>query len=88
MARDGLHINRKRLRRVIRGARLQVKRRKRKQVSLARVPRPVATPPDQVSAMDFISNQCASGRTVRILSPIDPRTREYLTLDVDTSRSP
>ena len=78
-------MNHKRVRRVYRSTGLQVRRRKRKQVALARVPRPVATQPNQVWAMDFISDQCATGRRFRVLSLIDTCTRECLTLEVDTS---
>lgn len=85
LARDGWQVNHKRVRRIYRGAGLQVKRRKRKQVALARVPRPVATQPNQVWAMDFISDQCATGRRFRVLSLIDTCTRECLALEVDTS---
>lgn len=85
LARDGWQVNHKRVRRVYREAGLQVRRRKRKQVALARVPRPVATQPNQVWAMDFISDQCATGRRFRVLSLLDTCTRECLALEVDTS---
>lgn len=85
LTRDGCQVNHKRVRRVYRGVGLQVKRRKRKQVSLARVPHPAAMQPDQVWAMDFISDQCATGRRFRVLSLIDTCTRECLALEVDTS---
>ncbi|MBK8057864.1 MAG: IS3 family transposase [Gemmatimonadetes bacterium] len=85
LARDGWQVNHKRVRRVYRAAGLQVRRRKRKQVAVARVPRPAATQPNQVWAMDFISDQCANGRRFRVLSLIDTCTRECLALEVDTS---
>jgi len=85
LARDGWQVNHKRVRRVYRSTGLQVRRRKRKQVALARVPRPVAIQPNQVWAMDFISDQCATGRRFRVLSLIDTCTRECLALEVDTS---
>ncbi len=85
LARDGWHVNHKRVRRVDRDAGLQVRRRRRKQVSLARAPRPVVTLPNQVWATDFINDQCATGRRFRVLSLIDTCTRECLALEVDTS---
>lgn len=85
LARDGWPMNHNRVRRAHRRTGLQVRRRKRKQVSLAWVPRPVATPPNQVWAMDFISDQCATGRRFRVLSLIDSCTRKCLALEVDTS---
>lgn len=85
LVRDGWHANHKRARRVYRHAGLQVKRRKRKQVAVARVPRPAATQPNHVWAMDFISDQCATGRRFRVRSLIDTCTRECLELEVDTS---
>lgn len=84
-ARDGWQVNHTRVRRVSRVAGLQIRRRERTQVSLARVPFPVATQPNQVWAMDFISDQCATGRRFRVLSLIDTCTRECLALEVDTS---
>ena len=49
------------------------------------MPRPVATQPNQDWAIDFISDQCATGRRFRVLSLIDTCTRECLALEVDTS---
>ena len=60
LARDGWHVNAKRVRRVYRTAGLQVKRRRRKQAIVLRLPRPVATAPNQVWAMDFIGDPCAT----------------------------
>lgn len=85
LLRDGRQVNHKRVRRVYRDAGLEVRRRKPKQVSLARVPRPVATQPHQVWAMGFISDPWASGRRFRVLSLIDTCTRECLALEVDPS---
>jgi len=58
---------------------------RRLHVLLARVPRPVATQPNQVWAMDFISDQGATGRRFRVLRLIDTGTRECLALEIDTS---
>lgn len=85
LVRDGWHVNHTRVRRVYRDAGLQVKQRKRKQVAVARVPRPAATQPNHVWAMDCINDQCATGRRFRVLSLIDTGTRECLALEVDTS---
>jgi len=87
LAREGSQVNHKRVRRVYREAGLLVRRRRRKQVALARVPRPLATRPNQVWAMHFISDQCATGRRFRVLSLIDTCMREGLALEVDTSLS-
>jgi putative transposase len=85
LARDGWRVNHKRVRRVYRASGLQVKRRKRKQVAVVRVPRPMAAQPKQVWAMDFTGDQCATGRRFRVFSLVDTCTRECLALEVDTS---
>jgi putative transposase len=45
----------------------------------------VAAQPNQVWAMDFIGDQCATGRRFRVFSLVDTCTRECLALEVDTS---
>ncbi len=86
LARDGWRVNHKRLRRVYRveGLRLR-KAKRRKQVSVARVPRPVHAGPNTQWTIDFISDAFPTGRTFRTLSVVDECTRECLALHVDIS---
>ena len=87
LARDGWRVNHKRLRRVYRAEGLRLRRSKRrKQVSVARVPRPVHAGPNTQWTIDLISDAFATGRTFRTLSVVDACTRECLAVHVDVSR--
>jgi len=87
LARDGWTVNRKRVLRVYREAGLRIrKRRRRKQVSTARAPRPVAPAANTQWTLDFISDAFLSGRKFRVLSIVDEFTRECLALRADVSQ--
>jgi putative transposase len=72
---------------VYRAAKLQLrpKRRRRKLVAVARVPRPVAVAVNTQWTIDFISDEFVSGRRFRTLSVVDEHTRECLALWPDVS---
>lgn len=83
LVREGERVNRKRVQRVYREAGLAVRRRRRKQVSLARVPRPVVTGPGRRWSMDFVRDTLGDGRTFRIFSVVDDFTRACVLQVVD-----
>lgn len=87
LRRDGWAVNLKRVLRVYRAEGLRVRRGRRrlKQVSAPRVPRPVAAGPNVQWTADFIHDQLAGGRRFRTLSVVDEYTRECLHLAPDTS---
>lgn len=78
-------VNHKRVYRVYREAGLTVKRRSRKRLMRTGAPRAVLTAANQEWALDFIHDAVEAGRAIRMLSVVDPYTRECLALEVDTS---
>ena len=79
-------MNHKRLRRVYRAEGLRLRKaRRRKPVSVARVPRPVPDGPNTPWTIDFISDAVATGRRFRTLSVVDECTRGCLALRVDVA---
>jgi len=86
--RQGIVMNQKKLRRLYREEKLQVRRRGgRKQALGTRRPMLV---PDLANArwsLDFVSDTFTDGRRFRILAIVDDCTRECLALVVDTSLS-
>jgi putative transposase len=87
LRRDGWRDNHKRIARVYREECLQVRRRNRKRISRGeREPLMELTKPNQVWAMDFLSDT-AVGRKIKLLAIIDCYTRESLKIEVDTSIS-
>ena len=86
VARDGLVVNRKRVYRVYRAARLQVPRRRRKRLRPgARRPLPVPAGPRQRWSMDFMLDTLADGRPFRTLNIVDDYTRECVAIAVGRS---
>jgi putative transposase len=89
LAREGLRPNHKKLRRLYREERLQVRRRgggrKRAIGTRARMSVPEAT--NQGWSLDFASDTLADGRRFRILCVVDDFSRECLALVADTSLS-
>jgi putative transposase len=66
LEREGTPVNRKRVQRVYRDAGLHVRRRRRrKQVSVARVPKTTPTQPNERWSMDFVSDTLGDGRSFR-----------------------
>ncbi len=88
LAREGLRPNHKKLRRLYREERLQVRRRGgRKRAIGTRAPMAVPEAVNQRWSLDFASDTLADGRRFRILCVVDDFSRECLALVADTSLS-
>ncbi len=78
--------NHKRIERIYVEEGLQVRKRKRKRTKMkARIPLIQPKAPNQVWAMDFMSDALCDGRKLKILTIIDCFTRECVHIEVDTS---
>lgn len=88
LRREGLLLNHKKLRRLYRDERLQVRRRGgRKRALGTRAPMVLPDEPNQRWSLDFVSDAFTDGRRFRILAVVDDFTRECLCLVADTSLS-
>ncbi len=88
LRREGLSMNHKKLRRLYREERLQVRRRGgRKRALGARAPMALPQGPNQRWSLDFVADMLTDGRRFRILAVVDDFTRECLALVADTSLS-
>jgi putative transposase len=88
LGREGTHMNHKKLRRLYREERLQVRRRGgRKRALGTRAPIALPQGPNQRWSLDFVSDTFTDGRRFRILAVVDDFTRECLCLVPDTSLS-
>ena len=86
MRREGLVLNHKKLRRLYREERLQVRQRRgRKRALGTRAPMAIPQGANQRWSLDFLSDAFADGRRFRILAVVDDFTRECLALVADTS---
>ena len=86
LGREGIAVNHKKLRRLYREERLQVRRRGgRKRALGTRAPMVLPQSPNQRWSLDFQSDALADGRRFRIFAVVDDFTRECLALIVDTS---
>ena len=86
--REGTHVNHKKLRRLYREERLQVRRRGgRKRALGTRAPMTIPQGANQRWSLDFLSDQLSDCRRFRILAVVDDFTRECLALVADTSLS-
>jgi len=86
LRREGIVMNHKKLRRLYREERLQVRRRGgRKRALGTRKPLTIPQGPNQRWSLDFLSDAFADGRRFRILAVVDDFTRECLALVADTS---
>jgi putative transposase len=86
LKREGFVVNHKRLFRIYREERLMVrKRRGRKRAPGTRAPLPVPALPNDLWALDFVSDQLVSGRRFRILAVYDVCTRECIMSVADFS---
>mgnify|MGYP003383293697 FL=1 len=88
LERQGIVMNLKKLRRLYREERLQVRRRGgRKRALGTRRPMLVPDAPNVRWSLDFVSDALTDGRRFRVLAVVDDHTRECLTLVADTSLS-
>lgn len=86
--REGYRVNHKKLRRIYREEKLQVRRRGgRKRALGTRKPMVLPDGPNQRWSLDFVSDAFTDGRRFRILAVVDDFTRENLALIADTSLS-
>jgi putative transposase len=86
--REGIRLNHKKLRRLYREERLQVRRRGgRKRALGTRAPMLLPQGRNQRWSLDFLSDTLTDGRRFRILAVVDDFTRECLCLVADTSLS-
>ena len=88
LTKEGFAINHKKLRRLYREERLQVRRRGgRKRAIGTRAPMTIPQGANQRWSLDFASDALTDGRRLRILIVVDDFTRECLALVADTSLS-
>src|SRR6202789_4725187 len=88
LRREGVRVNHKKLRRLYREERLQVRRRGgRKRALGTRAPLTMPQGPNQRWSLDFVSDTLTDSRRFRMLAVVDDFTRECLSLVADTSLS-
>jgi len=88
LRREALVVNHKRTERIYRQEGLALRRkRRRRRISFLRMEMPAATRPHEVWSMDFLSDACAGGRRLRILTIVDDFTRLSPGILVGTSIS-
>jgi len=86
LERESVSMNKKKLFRLYREERLEVRRRRgRKRATGTRAPMAVPDGPNQRWSLDFVADSLSWGRRFRILCIVDDFTREALALVVDTS---
>jgi putative transposase len=86
LRREGTVLNHKKLRRLYREERLQVRRRKgRKRAVVERTPLALPERVNQRWSMDFVSDGFGNGRRFRVFAIVDDFSRECLGLVADTS---
>lgn len=89
LRRDGIPDNHKRVYRLYREERLQVRQRRRRKQRVVRggaAPNPPHRPNERWS-LDFVHDRMVSGRSLRLLTVQDDYTRECLWIEADTSLS-
>jgi putative transposase len=85
LRREGWVVNHKRVLRLYQAEGLAVRRRCRKRVAGLRTPVPQPTRINERWSMDFVTDALGTGRSFRVLTIVDDRTRECLALEADTS---
>ena len=86
LERDGLVVNHERVHRLYRAAGLEVRRRRRKRLTVGeRVPLPTPSQRLMRWSMDFTVDTLADGRGFRTLNIVDDDTRECIAIEVDRS---
>lgn len=88
LERQGWQVNQKKLRRLYREEKLQVRKRGgRKRALGTRRPMLVPEKPNERWSLDFVSDAFTDGRRFRVLAIVDDFSRECLALVADTSLS-
>jgi len=85
LAREGWAVNHKLVQRLYREEGLAVRRRAKKRVAVARVPRSTPIVANERWSMDFVSDALADGRGFRCLTVVDDCTRECPAIEVAQS---
>jgi putative transposase len=89
LEREGLAVNHKRVHRIYQAAGLQVRRRRRKQLTRGeRVPLPAPSQPRERWSMDFTRRHARDGRNFRTLNIVDDFTRANASPSRSTARCP
>lgn len=82
LGQAGWHVNYKRVERLYRLEKLQVRRRKRKKVPVSeRQPLVRPSSPNQVWSMDFVFDRVAGGRALKCLTIVDDATHESVAIE-------
>ncbi len=84
---EGLVVNRKRTYRVYSELGMQVRTKRRKKLIRPRIPMAVPNRVDERWSLDFVHDQLADGRRIRILNIVDDYSRACVGQLVDTSIS-
>lgn len=84
---EGFVDNHKRIERVYREEKLQVRRRRRKRLApgTERMAIPAPAGPDELWSLDFVHDVLASGRRMQALTIVDDMSRESPAIEVDFS---
>ena len=85
LRRNGLTINRKRVRRVWRALGLQATRKKRRKLRTGQLRVLAPSGPNQVWAYDFVFDRCGNGQSLKVLTVVDEWTRECLAIEAASS---
>ena len=86
LRREGHLVNKKKVFRLYRAAGLSVRRRKgRKKARGSRFERLAVTRPNQRWSLDFVFDQLADGRKLKLMTVVDEFTRESLAIEVARS---
>jgi putative transposase len=84
---EGLVINRKRTYRVYTELGMQVRTKHRKKLVRPRIPMVIPTQVNERWSLDFVHDQLADGRRIRVLNIVDDFSRRCVGQLVDTSIS-
>jgi putative transposase len=88
LRKEGLVVNHKRTERIYRQDGLSIRTKRRKKIAGAlRLVLPKPTKPNQIWAMDFVTDSLNAGRKFRCLNIVDLYTRECVEIFVETSIS-
>ncbi len=84
LRREGWLVNRKRVYRIYReeGLSMRLKTPRRRKSAVVRTERPTAIAVNQTWSMDFMADNLADGRKIRLLTIVDNFSRECLALEV------
>lgn len=87
LRREGWKVNHKRVERIYQeeGLKLRLKGTRRKRAAYVRVPLAIPNRSNEQWTMDFVADQLADGRRIRILTVLDKFTRECVLMEADFS---